>query len=104
MRLSKTYGFDDDEARERLRALSDYWAAKYGIRTDWRGDVAHISGKVRGVRFDGDVTVRDGRVDADIEAGFLAEKLGGRKYVEGKLEAYLDPGATLEALRARVPR
>jgi hypothetical protein len=55
------------------------------------------------VKFEGRVRVGDGRLVADVKAGFLAEKLGGRQYVERKLEDYLDPKRSLEELRARVP-
>ncbi len=38
-----------------------------------------------------------------MNAGFLAERLGGRAYVERKLDDYLDPKKTLAELRARIP-
>ena len=43
------------------------------------------------------------RLTADIDAGFLAERLGGKAYVEGKVNEYLDPKQTLEQLKARIP-
>ena len=39
-------------------------------------------------------------VTAPIAMG-IAEKLGGRKYVDGKLEDYLNPARSIEELRAR---
>ena len=104
MQVERTYRLPDDEALARLRALTDYWSAKYRVRAEWDGATARISGKVRGVGFDGTVTVRDGRLSADIKAGFLAEKLGGKLYVERKLDDYLDPSRTIAELAARVPR
>ena len=88
---------------DRLHALGDYWAAKYGISVTWDGPRGRISGKVRGVKFDGHMQVSAGRISADIKAGFLAERLGAKKYVEGKLTDYLDPARTLEELRRRIP-
>lgn len=37
----------------------------------------------------------------EFKVGFLAEKLGGRAYVERKLGEYLDPKISLEDLKAR---
>lgn len=101
MNLERRYSFQDDEAQARLNALTDYWHRNYGLTAVWTGAACHVHGKVKGVKFDARVTVTGGLVRADVDAGFLAEKLGGRKYVEGKLEDYLNPARSLEELRAR---
>jgi hypothetical protein len=104
MNLERTYELSDEDALERMKALADYWSTKHGIDARWNGDEVVLSGKVKGVKFDGKVQIGDGRLIADVKAGFLAEKLGGRKYVEGKLDDYLDPNKTIEELRARIPK
>ena len=101
MHLDETYSQTNDEAIARLKALTAYWVAEFGLNVGWQGDEATIKGRVKGVKFDGKVTVRDGHVKADVDAGFLAEKLGGRRYVVGKLADYLDPDNSLESLQAR---
>ena len=104
MRMSRTYAHTETEVRARLRALTDYWSAKHGLRIEWIGDdEVRIRGRVKGVKLDGQVTLGNGTIDAKVEAGWLAEKLGGRGYVERKLDDYLDPAHTLEELRARIP-
>jgi hypothetical protein len=103
MKFERRTALSASEVTDRLKALTDYWEKKYGIGSTWSGSSVRIKGKMMGVSFDGQVRVGDGRIDADVDAGFLAEKLGGKKYVEGKLDAYLDPSATVEALRARIP-
>jgi hypothetical protein len=103
MKIARSFTMPTDEALARLHALSDYWSTKYGLSVTWDGNMGRISGKVRGVRFDGHMRVEPGRLTADIQAGFLAERLGGKKYVEGKLDDYLNPARTLEELRARIP-
>ena len=101
MNLERPYACPDDEALTRLHALTDYWQRKHGLTAAWTAGACHVHGKVKGVKFDARVTVANGLVKADVDAGFLAEKLGGRKYVEGKLEDYLNPARTVDELRAR---
>lgn len=103
MKIDRSFTMPIDEAMERLQALSDYWSAKYGVSVTWEGHTGRVLGKVRGVKFDGHLRLEPGRLAADIKAGFLAERLGGKKYVEGKLDDYLNPTRTLEELRARIP-
>src|SRR5690606_36797631 len=103
MKLERSYDFTDAETLARLHALTDYWAYKHKVVTQWPGPRATLKGKVLGVRFDGSVTVGGGKIVADVQAGLLAERLGGQRYGESKLDDYLSPTHSLEALRARVP-
>lgn len=104
MKLERRYALSEDDALARAHALTDYWAKKHGVRVEWRGDgEVRLSGRVMGVKFDGVVHLGGGSIRAEMDAGFLAEKLGGRAYVERKLDDYLDPAKTLDELRARIP-
>ena len=103
MKIDRAHAFTQDEALARLQALTDYWKKKYGVDSRWNGATATINGKVKAVSFKGTVKVEAQRLLADIDAGFLAEKLGGKAYVEGKVNEYLDPKQTLEQLKARIP-
>jgi len=103
MKIDRAHAFTQDEALARLQALTDYWKKKYGVDSRWTGTTATINGKVKAVSFKGTVKVEAQRILADIDAGFLAERLGGKAYVEGKVNEYLDPKHTLEALKARIP-
>lgn len=102
MKLERTFGFSEEEAVARVRALTDYWDTRHGTRTVWQGNTARINGKVKGISFDGNFRFEGNRLLADVKVGFLAEKIGGRAYVERKLDDYLNPGNTLESLQARV--
>lgn len=101
MRMDKPYGCDDEEALARMRALADYWWKKYQVKSEWDGGTVRLVGKKLGVKYDATVKVGGGKVVAEVEAGFLAEKLGARRYVEGKVEDYLDPAHSLAELQAR---
>jgi len=102
MILEHAYTIDDADAVARLHCLADYWYAKHGVKARWEGSDVFFDGKVMGVSFSGKVQIRGGRVHADVKAGFLAEKLGAKSYVQRKLTDYLDPSRTVEELRARV--
>jgi len=102
MKLDHPHSFSKEEALARVQALTEYWATKHGVHISWDGNRARVDGKVRGITFSGAFTVDGAHVAGDVKAGFLAEKLGGRQYVEGKLQDYLDPANSLEVLRARL--
>lgn len=103
MKIDRSFSLPDDEALQRLHALGEYWSTKYGVSVTWDGPRGEVRGKVRGVSFDGYIQVTSGRLHCDIKAGFLAERLGGKKYVEGKLDDYLNPARNVAELRARIP-
>ena len=102
MKLEHSHPFTRDEATARLRALTDYWDKKHGIRAEWQGSTARIKGRVKLVSFEGSLTLEDKRLVADLKVSFGGETIG-RPYVERKLAEYLDPANTLESLQARVP-
>lgn len=101
MKLEQAHSLEHADALARVQALTQYWANRYGVQVNWTEATARIKGRVKGVKFDGDVVVGDDAVRADIEAGFLAEKLGGRSYVLRKLADYLDPQTPLDQLKTQ---
>ena len=101
MKITYPHSFSADEALGRVRALTDYWSKKYGVSISWNKHSADVRGKVRGMSFSGVIQIEDALLAANFKVGMLAEKLGGRAYVERKLGEYLDPDQTLDTLRAR---
>lgn len=99
MLITHSHGFPDDQARERVLALTEYWATRYAMKGAWRGDAYHIAGKTKGVRFDATFTLHSGRVEVEVKVPFFARQYG-RAYVERKLVMYLDDGCTLDSLLA----
>lgn len=104
MVLDRRYPMDDEDALARGKALTEYWSRKHGVRITWSGPTATIAGRVMGVKFEGTVRVEKGIIHAEMSAGFLAEKLGARAYVERKLDDYFDPTHPLSELLGRIPR
>jgi hypothetical protein len=104
LEFDRHYTLSDTDALARAHALTDYWEKKHKLTVTWRNErEVHLSGRVMGVKFDGLVRIGDGKIRAEMNAGFLAEKLGARAYVERKLDDYLDPARSLAELRARIP-
>lgn len=102
--IDHRYDMPDTEARLRLESLGRYWMQKWGFSPEWKGETAHLDGRVKGVKFTGTVTIADGLVKARMKAGFLAEKLGAKAYVERKIRDYLNPANSIESLDARIPQ
>jgi len=90
------------EAVERVRALTDYWAAQYNTTTEWVDTCGTISGRVLGLAFRAHFRVEPRRMLGELKVSFLAVKMGGRKYLKRKLDHYLNPEIPLEDLQAVV--
>jgi len=98
MEFEYRYSLPRDEARERLEALGDYLGNRHGIRPSWSGDVATIKGKYLVVTIDGQMELADGVVRfTGKDPGMLWRKKA-IKYLEGKLQRYLDPKTPLASL------
>ncbi len=101
MQIAHSHGLSDDEARQRVVALTDYWSTRYGMAGAWQGERYAIRGKTKGIRFDATFALLPGTVRVDVDVPFFARKIG-RDYVERKLQDYLDPANSLADLQARL--
>lgn len=98
IRLDIPHTLPKDEAKQRVEKLLGYWSHKYGVATQWAGDVAKLSGKVMGISLAADLTVRDGKVDGEAtDPGFLFREKA-KKYLTEKFAHYLDPKTPLDKL------
>ncbi|MCA9671875.1 MAG: polyhydroxyalkanoic acid system family protein [Myxococcales bacterium] len=98
MKADYPHSFSAEEALQRIQALTDYWSNRYGVKIGWSGSTANVEGKVKGVSFKGTVRVDETSITADIKVNFLAEKLGGKSYVDRKIKSYLDSGVPVDEL------
>lgn len=101
MQVNYPFSMDRDEVKQRLQLLTTYWSTNYGIAASWNGNSCEINGRVKGVKFAGTLQVQESSLTGEFNVGFLAEKLGGKAYVDRKLAEYLNPDNTIEQLRAR---
>jgi hypothetical protein len=102
MELEHRHSFAQDEARERVRALTDYLSNKHGMSVAWTGpDTAHVQGKYTVVTIDADVKVEGARIHVlGKDPGFMW-RLPAKKYIEGKLVQYLNTATPLDTLPRR---
>ena len=96
------YDMPRQEAMDRVRALTDYWDTRYGTRTSWEGNRGEIRGRALGISFEATFIIDPGLMNGEMKVSVLAVKMGGRRYLKGKLDEYLDPVHTLEELQARL--
>lgn len=99
MEIDFPYALSDQDARARLEILGQYLNNKHGIKVTWVDGVrATFSGKYLVVKIEGEMTVDGGRVRfRGQDPGFLWRNRA-KDYIAGKLEKYLDPQATPDAL------
>ena len=99
MELSHSHNFDENEARERIRALADYMQNNHGMKVTWSSpDSMHLVGKYTVVGIDVQVTLRPGQVQLTGKDPGMMLRGTAKKYVGGKLETYLDPATPLDQL------
>ena len=99
MEIDFPYALSDEDARSRLEILGQYLVNRHGIRVTWVDQkTARFSGKYLVVKIDGELTLGNGRARFKGEdPGFLWRNRA-KDYIQGKLEKYLDPKATLADL------
>lgn len=96
------YDMPQQEAMDRVRALTDYWDTRYGTRTSWEGNTGNIRGRAFRISFEATFIINPGLMNGEMTVSVLAVKMGGRRYLKGKLDEYLDPAHTLEELQQRL--
>lgn len=92
------HSLSQDEARKRVEALLSHWSRQYGMRAEWSGDSARISGQAMGVSIEASLSVLENKVGGEAsDPGFLLRGQA-QKYLTRKFAEYLDPSRPLEEL------
>jgi len=99
MEIDFPYSLSDQDAKSRLDILGQYLQNRHGIQVSWLEPTrAKFTGKYLVVKIDGELTLGNGRARFKGEdPGFLWRNRA-KDYIQGKLEKYLDPKATLADL------
>ena len=99
MELEHPHKFDQTEARERARALTDYLANRHGMQVSWLDDDrALVKGKYTVVSIDVEVSVEAGKVCVKGKDPGMLWRSPAKKYVSSKLQAYFDPANAAASL------
>ncbi|RMH43843.1 MAG: hypothetical protein D6689_04105 [Deltaproteobacteria bacterium] len=99
MKLEFPHSLPKAEARARLEALGEYLTNRHHIDVTWNGDRATFSGRFKKVvKIRGELSLGDGiaRFEGD-DPGF-AWRGQAKKYIQRKLNEYLDANTPLDAL------
>lgn len=80
-----------EAAKERVKQLLDYWAERFGLKSQWDGFRVAMSGQIWGISIKGLLDVGDHEVLAVAnDPGSIWRRMA-RDYVGGKLKKYLHP-------------
>ena len=91
MKFDVPHSLPKDEAKKRVQQLVDYWGQKYGVKCQWNGDQASVSGRVMGITLDANFEVREGLVCGEgTDPGMLLRNKA-KQYIQGKFNDFLDP-------------
>lgn len=102
MKIMKRHLIDEDESRERLEILLNYWNGLYGTRFAWnKNNAVYVSGKLKGVTIDGTFILEHNHLNADFSFGPTAEKMGIPGYLNREINEFFSLNNSLEALRNR---
>lgn len=100
--LSFSHRLDLADARDRLHALGDYFANKYGLSVTWAGEnEASISGSYLVVSISGNLRLTPTTVSFSGKDPGMLWRGKARDYLLGKLEKYLNPNTPLSVLPRR---
>jgi hypothetical protein len=83
--------FSQEDARNRMQLLLQYWSGRFGVKSEWQGFVASVEGKTMGIPIRAKLEVRQGEVMARVSDPGFAVRGIGMDYVRRKVRKYLHP-------------
>ena len=99
MKFEVSHTLPRDEAKKRIQTLLDHWRTKYGVKTDWEGEQARVTGKVMGIQLDANFQVTDRAVAGEGTDPGLLLRTQAKSYLQRKFGAVLDPAHDPKTLR-----
>jgi uncharacterized heparinase superfamily protein len=98
MKFDVPHSLPKEEARKRVERLMDDWSRKYGVKSQWSGDSASVSGRVMGISLEASFQVREGSVSGEGTDPGMLLRSKAKQYIQNKFDAYLDPSKSTEDL------
>jgi hypothetical protein len=100
--LTVPHRLDLGDARARLHALGDYLSNKYGLTVTWTGDDdATVTGSYLVVSVSGGLHLTSQAVSFSGKDPGMLWRGKARDYLTSKLEKYLNPATSVDALPRR---
>jgi len=99
MKFEYSHNLPKEDVRARVEALGEYLTNRHKIEVVWNGDRASFHGRFKKlVKIVGEMTFADSKVlFSGVDPGRIWRGQA-IKYIQRKLDAYLDPQVPLEAL------
>jgi hypothetical protein len=99
MEIEHKHPFDHDEAKSRARALAEYMSARHGMQVAWSSDDSfQLTGKYMVVNIDIRVKVLPDKVHVTGPDPGMLWRSTAKTYIAKKLDQYLSPRESLDAL------
>lgn len=91
IKMTVGHAFERSVARERVGYLLEYWARRFGVHSEWRGDRVFLTGSVWGVEIKAVFSVQEKAVFAMAYDPGTMLASAAQRYVNKKLRKYLHP-------------
>jgi hypothetical protein len=102
MKFEVPHSLPRDEAKKRVQQLLEHWTSKYGVKSDWKGDGAKVTGRVMGIQLDATFQITDSAVAGEGTDPGLLLRGQAKTYLQKKFGAVLDPSKSLADIKGLV--
>lgn len=99
MKFDIPHSLPKEEVRKRVEQLLQYWGSKYGVKADWQGDGAKMTGKVMGIQLDASFVITDKQVQGEGTDPGLLLRNQAKSYLQKKFASVLDPSKSLDQVK-----
>jgi hypothetical protein len=99
MKFEVPHSLPQDEAKQRVEQLLQYWSTRYGMKTAWTDAGAQVSGKVMGITLDARITITENAVRGEGTDPGLLLRGKTKSYLQDKLSTVLDPKKNLDEVQ-----
>lgn len=99
MKFDVPHSLPQPEAKKRVEQLLQYWGSKYGVKADWVGEAAKVTGKVMGINLDASFQVTERAIEGEGTDPGMLLRGQAKSYLQKKFSAVLDPSKSAADLK-----
>jgi hypothetical protein len=100
LKFDVPHSLPKDEVKQRVEQLLAYWGKKYGVKSNWEGEGAKISGKVMGIQLDASFVITDKLVAGEGTDPGMLLRGQAKSYLQKKFGEVLDPSKSLTDVKS----